>query len=135
MDIEQAQAWVLIGGMIVTTITGIAGVIVSTVNSLRLSRTEAKVDAQATVSNEIKASSDGTLSIAREALQIQKDRSDQLEAFIKSIPGVEVPEVTKQTEQKPVPMPPAILLERLIETAPLVPAATTDPPFSPAKTP
>lgn len=122
MDMDQAKAWVIVGGVIATTLTGLGTMIVSIIVALRQGRTEIKVE-------EIKKSTDGTLSLAREALKIQQDRSAQLEQVIRSTPGAEVPAATKQTEQKSPPVPPEILLERLEE--PLVP--TTGPVSIPQK--
>lgn len=131
MTLDQAQAWVLIIGALVTAVTGILGVIVSTVNSIRLGRTEKKVDDQAVVSKKIDLATDGALTVAKEALQIEKARSKQLEEFIRSLPGLEVPSETKQTEQKPIPIPPAILRSQLGEIE-LPPADTVPPEPAPA---
>lgn len=135
MTLDQAQAWVLIIGAVITALTGVCGLIVSTVNSIRLGRTELKVDAQAVVNQKIERSTDGALSVAKEALQIEKARSKQLEEFIRGSPGLEVPLETKQTEQKPPPLPTDLLLQRLGDAASPPPATATAPTPEPiAKT-
>lgn len=131
MDINQAQAWVIIGGVIVTVLTGISGLIVSTVNALRLSRTEKKVDDQAVKQDDqvqkihdIGVSTDGAMSIARDALKISNERVTQLEEYIKKTEGGEIPEPTKQTAPRDPHPPPAIVKA---ETPPIVSPSETKP--------
>lgn len=121
MDINQAQAWVIVGGVIVTTLAGIGTVVVGIITALRQGRTETKVDAQAVkqdqqieVNKEIHLATNGALAVAKEALQIANSRVTQLEDSITKS-GEAVPLETKQTEQKPIVLPPSILLHKLSE--------------------
>lgn len=138
MTVSEAQGWGILIASIVGAIAALAGTLVSTVNSLRLSRTETKVDAQGVKQDDqvqkihdIGISTDGAMSIAKDALKISNERVVQLEEFIKKTDGGNVPETTKQTAPRDPPPPPSIVAAETPPIAPPVPPIVQMPPVPP----